>query len=122
VQHFLEEFIPKSTIYDILKRKENGLPYQQASGQGAKATKMPFFPFFVPSGLAINQSTYLDECIKKRLIPFIETHHSDGKYVCWHDLVSSRYAKTVIAYLREKKVNFVDKQDNPSNSLEPRPI
>ncbi len=28
-------------------------------------------PYFVPSGLAVNQKIYLNECIKKRLLPFI---------------------------------------------------
>jgi len=41
-------------------------------------------PFFLPSGLAINQSIYLNECIVKRLIPFIKTYHSDDKYLFWH--------------------------------------
>ena len=256
VKHFQDEFVPKATIYRILQRKENGLPYQQVSGQGPKANKMPkkkvkrlqgmfdhhdsisqsqaaskfnvtqqyisqilakktaikarkkikipkrteqqraiartkcgrlyqmflrrkcimddesyftlqhtsingngrFYtsdisktppsvkykqvdkfpkkllvwfcfseegmspPFFVPSGLAINQYIYLDECIKKRLIPFIEKHHSDGQYVFWPNLASAHYAKTVIAYLREKKVNFVEKEDNPANVPEARPI
>ena len=40
VKHFMDEFLPKSTVYQILQRKENGLPYQQSSGQGAKAKKM----------------------------------------------------------------------------------
>ena len=79
-------------------------------------------PYFIPSGLAVNQTIYLEECIKKTLIPFIEQHHSDGKYVFWPDLASSHYAKSVIAYLREKKVNFVEKIDNPANLPECRPI
>jgi len=39
VKHFQDEFVPKATIYRILQRKENGMSP----------------PFFVPSGLAINQ-------------------------------------------------------------------
>ena len=35
--------------------------------------------YFVPSGLAVNQNIYLEEYIKKRLVPFIEKHHSDGQ-------------------------------------------
>jgi hypothetical protein len=35
--------------------------------------------------------------------------------VFWPDLASAHYAKTMIAYLREKKVNFVEKSDNPPN-------
>jgi hypothetical protein len=79
-------------------------------------------PYFVPSGLAVNQHIYLNECIKKRLMPFIENHHSDGKYLFWPDLASSHYAKTVIEYLNEKNVPFVQKSDNPANMPELRPI
>ena len=50
-------------------------------------------PYFVPSGVAVNQKVYLEECIKKKLIPFIAKHHSDGEYVFWPDLASAHYAK-----------------------------
>ena len=64
-------------------------------------------PFFVPSGLAINQKVYLRECIQKRLIPFINEHHSNDKYLFWPDLASSHYANTVTGYIVANKVNFV---------------
>ena len=70
-------------------------------------------PYFVPSGVAVNQKVYLEECFKKKLIPFIAKYHSDGEYVFWPDLASAHYAKSVIAYLREKKVHFVAKIDTP---------
>ena len=79
-------------------------------------------PFFVPSGLAVNQHIYLNNCIKERLMPFINEHHSDGQYLFWPDLASSHYAKTVIKYLREEKVHFVERNDNPPNLPECRPI
>ena len=55
--------------------------------------------YFVPSGVAVNQKVYLEECIKEKLIPFIAKNHSDGEYVFWPDLASAHYAKSVIAYL-----------------------
>jgi len=79
-------------------------------------------PLFFPSGLAMNQSIYLEECIKKRLIPFIRQHHSDSQYIFWPDLASSHYAKSVIRYLEEQNFNFVEKKDNPANLPEVRPI
>ena len=79
-------------------------------------------PYFVPSGLAINQYTYLDECIKKRLIPFIKEYHSDGQYVFWPDLATAHYATIVVEYLNEESVHFVQKQENPANLPECRPI
>ena len=66
---------------------------------------------------------YLKNCIKKRLIPFINsTHHSDGNYVFWPDLAGLHYEKTVVDYLNEEKVNFVQKCENPPNIPEARPI
>ena len=79
-------------------------------------------PYFVPSGLGINQHVYLKECIQKRLIPFIQQHHLEDDYVFWPDLASSHYAKTVIDYLREKNVKFLEKEDNPANVPECRAI
>lgn len=79
-------------------------------------------PFFLPSGLAVNQKIYLEQIIKKRLIPFIERYHSHGKYIFWPDLASAHYAKSVISYLNEKNINFVKKNENPPNVPEIRPI
>jgi len=79
-------------------------------------------PYYVPSKLAVNQKIYLDECIKKRLIPFIEQNHVNDDYVFWPDLASSHYAKSVTDHLREKNINFVSKQDNPACLPEVRPI
>ena len=79
-------------------------------------------PYFVPSGLAVYQKIYLNKCIKKRLIPFINKYHSDGAYVFWPDLASSHNAKTVIMYLNKENVHYVEKADNPVNLPECRPI
>ena len=78
-------------------------------------------PIFQKSGLAVNKSVYLD-IIKRGLVPFIEKHHSDGKYKFWPDLASSHYAKEVVDYFRAKKISFFQKIENPANVLEARPI
>jgi transposase len=78
--------------------------------------------YFVPSGLAINQFIYLEECIIKRLIPFIRQHHSDDKYIFWPDKASSHYANIVIDHLKTENINYVPKLENPSNLPEARPI
>ncbi|KAL4492613.1 hypothetical protein ABPG72_007726 [Tetrahymena utriculariae] len=79
-------------------------------------------PYFRESGLAINQEIYLTECIKKKLVPFIKKYHSEEDYIFWPDLASSHYAKTVIDFLQQKQICFVDKKDNPANVPECRPI
>ena len=41
VNHFRMENIPKSTIYNILKRKGNNIGPERKVGSGRKAIKMP---------------------------------------------------------------------------------
>ena len=79
-------------------------------------------PYFVPSGLAVNQDVYLEQCIKKRLEPMIKKYYSDGNYVFWPDLASSHYANQVQNYLIEKNIRYVAKFDNPANVPKARPI
>ncbi|XP_055625397.1 uncharacterized protein LOC129768048 isoform X1 [Toxorhynchites rutilus septentrionalis] len=79
-------------------------------------------PWFKPSGLAINQQIYREECLDKILLPFLNEHHADGKYVFWPDKASSHYAKKTLAYLEEKKIPFVPKDRNPTNLPQCRPI
>jgi hypothetical protein len=64
----------------------------------------------------------LEECIKKRLVPFIEAHHSDGQYLFWPDLASAHYANSVTDYFDEENIHFVAKSDNPPNVPECRPV
>lgn len=79
-------------------------------------------PYFLPSGLAINKQVYLDECIIKRLVPFINAHHSDGQYLFWPDLASAHYAKTVLDYMNKNNIHFVTRIENPPAVPECRPI
>ena len=79
-------------------------------------------PFIVPARLAINQTVYKNDCIIKRLIPFINKHHSDGNYVFWPDLASSHNARSVTNYLNEKNIRYATKFDNPACVPELRPI
>ena len=34
-------------------------------------------PFFIPSGLAVDQEVYLEQCIKKCLEPFVNKHYPE---------------------------------------------
>jgi DNA-binding protein len=78
--------------------------------------------FYAKSGLAINQSIYGKECIRRRLIPFINKFHSKDKFVFWPDLASSHYAESVCDIYIEENINFVEKYENPANLPECRPI
>ena len=78
--------------------------------------------YIVPNGLAVNKELYLNECIIKRLIPFIKQHHQNNNFVFWPDKASSHYAKIVQAYLSSQNIKFVAYEDNPSSLPEARPI
>ncbi len=41
---------------------------------------------------AVNAEVYKNECIIKRLIPFIKENYLDNKYIFWPDLASAHYA------------------------------
>lgn len=71
--------------------------------------------------VSINQWIYLKECLKKRLLPFINNKHSDGKYIFWPDLASSHYANSCVTWMSEN-INFVQKEMNPPNVPQARPI
>jgi transposase len=79
-------------------------------------------PYIVKSGNAINQYVYRDECLMNRLVPFINQYHSDNNYIFWPDLATSHYAETVVDYMIENSIIHVDKDDNPANLPEARPI
>ena len=40
---------------------------------------------------AVSTNVYLNECIRKRLIPFIERYHVDDSILFWPDLASAHY-------------------------------
>lgn len=79
-------------------------------------------PYLVPSGMAINKEIYKTECIQRRLLPFINTNYSEDEYLLWSDLASSHYANNVLDFMRQNNINFVEKNENPANVPEVRPI
>ena len=79
-------------------------------------------PFIQPAGMAITSKLYVDKCLRPKLLPFIEAHHADGNYAFWPDLASSHYADNTLDFLLENGINHVDKNDNPANLPEVRPI
>ena len=83
---------------------------------------LPFFAKQQQQQQAINEKTYLKECILKRLIPFIKTYHLNNKVFLWPDLASSHYSNMVTGYLDQNNIQFVDKHFNPQNCPQTRPI
>ena len=79
-------------------------------------------PFFVPSRGNVNGSVYREECILRRLVPFLQKYHADKDYVFWRDLASSHYAKDTVALFRDQNIHFVPKDVNPPKVPQLRPI
>ena len=71
---------------------------------------------------AVNQQTYLKECINKRLLLFIAKYHSNGNHLFWPDLVKAHYSNIVQQCLTEKNIPFVSHVENPPNVPQARPI
>ena len=59
--------------------------------------------------------------LKDRLVPFIKKNLGDEKYLFWPDLASAHYANVVTDWMGEN-LNFVQKDENPPNVPQARPI
>lgn len=68
----------------------------------------------------INSKNYIDECLKKRILPFIKKH--EGAVLFWPDLASAHYAKTTVSWYEVNNVRYVNKLMNPPNCPFLRPI
>ncbi|CAF3321807.1 unnamed protein product [Rotaria socialis] len=78
--------------------------------------------FFSKQKQAVSQETYFRNCIKVRLIPFIQRFHTKEKVLFWPDLATSHYSHTVMDHLDDNEVQMVHKEWNPQNCPQPRPI
>ncbi|CAF2970870.1 unnamed protein product [Rotaria sp. Silwood2] len=74
------------------------------------------------STISIKQETYLHDCIRKRLLPFINRHHKNDNILFWPDLASSHYSKQVQQFLQANQIKLVQRQENPPNVFQARPI
>lgn len=63
---------------------------------------------------------YIKECLQKRLLPFIKSHTVPVRF--WPDLASCHYARTTMAWFEANRVAVVQKNMNPPNCPELRPI
>lgn len=78
--------------------------------------------FFAPSRGAMNGEMYREECLERRLIPFLQEHHADGDYVFWPDLASCHYARATLDLLEANDIPYVPKESNPPNVPQLRPV
>jgi hypothetical protein len=74
------------------------------------------------SKAAVGTETYLNECIRKRLIPFINQFHPNDSILFWPDLATAHYAQEVQHCLADHGISYVQRGRNPPNVPQVRPI
>ena len=70
-------------------------------------------PYFCKSGGALKVETYRQECVTKRLMPFIDSKHKREDVLFWPDLASCHYARQTQELLEREGIPFVPKEQNP---------
>jgi hypothetical protein len=76
-------------------------------------------PVFV-TNKTMDSKMYKEECLRKRILPYIRSHKGPVKF--WPDLASCHYSKEVLQWYRDNGVDFVEKDINPPNCPQFRPI
>ena len=79
-------------------------------------------PFFMVTRGNLTKEIYAEECIKQRLVPFLEKHHPNGDIIFWPDLASAHYSRFLLELLRSLEIAVVPKVENPPNLPQLRPI
>lgn len=74
---------------------------------------------FISQG-SINSKIYIEECLEKRLLPFLRKHSVSAFF--WPDLASCHYSKATKEWYEANGVVLVPKEANPPNCPELRPI
>ena len=70
----------------------------------------------------MNSATYLKECLKKRLLPFIKRHHRVEDVYFWPDKAKIHYGGAVTRWLAENGIVFPEYDKNAQNVPQARPI
>jgi transposase len=74
------------------------------------------------SQTAVGTETYLNKCIRKRLIPLINQFHPNDSILFWPDLATAHYAQKVQQCLTDHGISYVQRRENPPNVPQARPI
>jgi transposase len=65
---------------------------------------------------------YIEKCLKKRLLPFVEAFHKNDEIVFWPDLAAAHFGKKTTDFLDLNNIEYVPRSANPASSPELRPI
>ena len=88
----------------------------QAMAEDGQVSK----PFFYQG--IINSDVYMKECIKKRLVPFLNKFKHQKNILFWPDLATAHYSRKTQDLLKQLQINYVSKSNNPPNVPQCRPI
>ena len=78
-------------------------------------------PAFVSKG-SMDGATYLKECLKKRLLPFLKKYHPKKRIFLWIDMANVHYKNEVLQWLRANRIDFPEWHRNTPNVPQVRPI
>lgn len=114
-------FIDKSSVDDSLRFKsKEKFPKRflvwQAIDEFGNISE-PFIKFGT-----LKAEEYRNECLEKRLLPFIKKYHPNSDVLFWPDLATIHYERSVQNWLRMNNIEYVEKQNNPPNVPNARPI
>jgi hypothetical protein len=107
---------PKVKYKGKAKYEKKVLVYLAASCRGVSK------PFIKVGGLAVDQETYIEQCLRRVLVPFVREKHADNNYVFWPDKASSHYGRKTLDFLARENIKFVPKIYNPTNLPQCRPV
>ena len=107
------ELAQAEKVVAVEKFGAKAMVWQAICECGLKST-----PFITTS--TMNAEIYRNECLKKRLLPMIRKH--EGETLFWPDLASCHYARSTTEWMETKGIKYVEKDMNPPNCPEIRPI
>jgi hypothetical protein len=70
----------------------------------------------------MNGEIYLEECLKKRLLPFIERNREIKDVCFWFDMAGCHYKTEVTAFLDKIGLSYIKRDENAPNVPQARPI
>lgn len=72
--------------------------------------------------MSVTSHSYVNNCLNPHLLRFLNTHYPNGGYIFWPDKASAHYARLTTNFLDDNNVNYVKKEDNPTEVPQCRPI
>lgn len=109
-----DEFLPHSETSIEIQKFEPKVLVWQAICQCGKKSKT-----FFTTG-TINAEIYTKKCLQPKLRPFLRDHHCSVFF--WPDLATAHYSRSTLNWYNDNDVQFCEKNINPPNCPELRPI